>query len=107
MCRSSITAPCAEWSRRTRKSLSGDNVGWFAMCGIIACRTHRPATEFLSVGLRRLEYRGYDSVGVALQTSSGEVVRLRTAARIAALEKLLRDWSGAPFSGVGIGHTRW
>ena len=77
------------------------------MCGIIACRTLQPAIDFLSVGLRRLEYRGYDSVGVAIQTASGEVARLRTVGRIAALDKLVRDWSGAPFNGVGIGHTRW
>lgn len=77
------------------------------MCGIIACRTNRPATDYLSTALRRLEYRGYDSIGVALTTSDGEVTRLRTVGRIAALERLVRDWSGPPFDGVGLGHTRW
>lgn len=77
------------------------------MCGIIACRTNQPAIDYLTVALRRLEYRGYDSVGVAVQTASDEVARLRTVDRLAALEKLVSDWPGAPFNGVGIGHTRW
>ena len=47
------------------------------MCGIIACRTHAPVIDYLLIALRRLEYRGYDSVGVAVQTTGGNVVRLR------------------------------
>lgn len=77
------------------------------MCGIIACRTNRPAIGYLRTALSRLEYRGYDSVGIALQTTAGDVVRLRTVGRIGALDTLVRDWSGAQFDGVGIGHTRW
>ncbi|MGE2834240.1 glutamine--fructose-6-phosphate transaminase (isomerizing) [Mycobacterium sp. SMC-4] len=77
------------------------------MCGIIACRTRLPAVEYLRLGLRRLEYRGYDSVGVALQTADGNVVRLRTVGRIEALDGLLREWAGPEFNGAGIGHTRW
>jgi glucosamine--fructose-6-phosphate aminotransferase (isomerizing) len=77
------------------------------MCGIIACRTNQPAIDYLTIALRRLEYRGYDSVGVAVQTASGEVARLRTVGRVAALDRLVREWPGAPFNGVGIGHTRW
>ncbi len=77
------------------------------MCGIIACRTNRPAVDYLRVALRRLEYRGYDSVGIALQTTTGDLVRLRTVDRIGALDRLVRDWSGPQFDGVGIGHTRW
>ena len=77
------------------------------MCGIIACRTHRPASEYLRVGLRRLEYRGYDSVGVAVQTDLGNVVRLRTIERIDALDEMLDAWDGPRFDGAGIGHTRW
>jgi glucosamine--fructose-6-phosphate aminotransferase (isomerizing) len=52
------------------------------MCGIIACRTHASAIDYLLIALRRLEYRGYDSVGVAVQTTSGEVARLGTVGRI-------------------------
>jgi glucosamine--fructose-6-phosphate aminotransferase (isomerizing) len=77
------------------------------MCGIIACRTHLGAIEYLLTGLERLEYRGYDSVGIAVQTTSGDVVRLRTVERIAALDRAVRDWTGPEFDGVGIGHTRW
>ncbi|RZT25336.1 glucosamine--fructose-6-phosphate aminotransferase (isomerizing) [Mycobacterium sp. BK558] len=77
------------------------------MCGIIACRTHQPAVEYLKVGLRRLEYRGYDSVGVALLTTAGDVVRLRTTGRMDSLEGLLGAWTGPQFGGAGIGHTRW
>ncbi|WNG86977.1 glutamine--fructose-6-phosphate transaminase (isomerizing) [Mycobacterium sp. ITM-2016-00317] len=77
------------------------------MCGIIACRTHQPAVDYLKVGLRRLEYRGYDSVGVALQTADDDVVRMRTVGRIDDLDRMLNQWTGARFNGVGIGHTRW
>ncbi|KMO83436.1 MAG: glutamine--fructose-6-phosphate transaminase (isomerizing) [Mycolicibacterium rufum] len=77
------------------------------MCGIIACRTHRPASEYLRIGLRRLEYRGYDSVGVALQAVGGDVLRLRTIGRINSLETLLGQCAETEFTGAGIGHTRW
>ena len=77
------------------------------MCGIIACRTHGPAIDYLRIALRRLEYRGYDSVGVAVQTIAGDVARLRTVERIGALDRLVREWAGPQFDGVGIGHTRW
>lgn len=77
------------------------------MCGIIACRTHSPATIYLLSGLRRLEYRGYDSVGVAVRTTDGDVVRMRTIHRIDALDRAMGDWAGSAFGGVGIGHTRW
>jgi len=77
------------------------------MCGIVACRTHAPAIDYLLIALRRLEYRGYDSVGVAVQTTRGDVVRLRTVGRISALGRAVRDWTGPGLDGVGIGHTRW
>jgi glucosamine--fructose-6-phosphate aminotransferase (isomerizing) len=77
------------------------------MCGIIACRTHAPAIDYLLIALRRLEYRGYDSVGVAVQTTSGDVARLRTVGRVGALGRAVRDWTGPELDGVGIGHTRW
>jgi hypothetical protein len=70
------------------------------MCGIIACRTNRPTTDYLSIALRRLEYRGYDTVGGALQTASSEVARLRTVGRVAALDSRVREWPGGPFNGV-------
>ncbi|NVN53438.1 glutamine--fructose-6-phosphate transaminase (isomerizing) [Mycolicibacterium hippocampi] len=77
------------------------------MCGIIACRTHAPAVDYLLAALRRLEYRGYDSVGVAVRTDCGGVARLRTVGRIGSLDQLVGGWSGPTLDGLGIGHTRW
>lgn len=77
------------------------------MCGIVACRTHAPAIGYLLPALRRLEYRGYDSVGVAVRTNIGAVARLRTVGRIGALDHLVNSWTGPKLDGVGIGHTRW
>jgi glucosamine--fructose-6-phosphate aminotransferase (isomerizing) len=77
------------------------------MCGIIACRTHAPAIDYLLPALRRLEYRGYDSVGVAVRTAKGDVARIRTVGRISALARSVDDWTGPDLDGVGIGHTRW
>ena len=77
------------------------------MCGIVACRTNSPAADYLLVALRRLEYRGYDSVGVAVRTITGDVARLRTVGRIGALDLAVSSWTGAELDGVGIGHTRW
>lgn len=77
------------------------------MCGIIACRTKGPAVHYLVSALHRLEYRGYDSAGVAVQTARGDVARVRTVGRVSALDKALTDWSGPDLDGVGIGHTRW
>jgi glucosamine--fructose-6-phosphate aminotransferase (isomerizing) len=77
------------------------------MCGIIACRTHTPAIDYLLTALRRLEYRGYDSVGVAVRTKDGDVARLRTVERIDALGCAVHNWTGPDLDGVGIGHTRW
>jgi glutamine---fructose-6-phosphate transaminase (isomerizing) len=77
------------------------------MCGIIACRADGPVIEFLRTGLRRLEYRGYDSVGVAVRTCDGGIARLRTVERIGALDRQVLEWTGPKLDGVGIGHTRW
>jgi glucosamine--fructose-6-phosphate aminotransferase (isomerizing) len=77
------------------------------MCGIVGYIGEKQVVPVLVEGLRKLEYRGYDSAGVAVQTASGEVARLRTVGRIAALDRLVRERPGAPFNGVGIGHTRW
>lgn len=77
------------------------------MCGIIACRTSEPAVDYLRTALGRLEYRGYDSVGIAVKTTTGDLARLRTVGRLAALDQLVSAWDGPQFGGVGIGHTRW
>src|SRR5512133_172861 len=74
------------------------------MCGIIGYVGSKPATPFLLEGLRRMEYRGYDSAGVAV-TNGGAVVTCRAAGKITRLESAL---AAAPVHGtVGIGHTRW
>ena len=76
------------------------------MCGIIGYIGHRQATPILIGGLRKLEYRGYDSAGVAVYdppTGSSRVVRCR--GKLAALENKL-EREPAPGT-AGIGHTRW
>ncbi len=77
------------------------------MCGIIACRTHAPAIDYLLTALRRLEYRGYDSAGVAVRTTTGDVVRFRTVGHVDALNRSVAGWAGPELDGTGIGHTRW
>jgi glucosamine--fructose-6-phosphate aminotransferase (isomerizing) len=74
------------------------------MCGIVGYVGSRDATGVLLGGLRRLEYRGYDSAGVAVSNGEGaRVVRCR--GKLSALEKLLEQ--DRPRGSVGIGHTRW
>jgi glucosamine--fructose-6-phosphate aminotransferase (isomerizing) len=74
------------------------------MCGIVGYVGDKEATPILVGGLRRLEYRGYDSAGVAVSNGHGaRVVRCR--GKLQALEKLLETES--PAGSVGIGHTRW
>ncbi|GIW90661.1 MAG: glutamine--fructose-6-phosphate aminotransferase [isomerizing] [Pirellulaceae bacterium] len=75
------------------------------MCGIVGYVGGQPAQEFLLEGLRRLEYRGYDSAGVAALTPDRRLQVRRVAGRIERLEALLAE---SPLEGsVGIGHTRW
>lgn len=74
------------------------------MCGIIGYVGHREAAPILIQGLRRLEYRGYDSAGVAIFNGGGIEVR-RSVGKLSNLDQLLHD---QPIHGsVGMGHTRW
>ncbi len=74
------------------------------MCGIIGYVGHQEVVPVVLDGLRRLEYRGYDSAGIAVVGPDGIEVR-RSAGKLANLEAVLRD---KPLSGAyGIGHTRW
>jgi len=74
------------------------------MCGIVGYIGPRPAADILLEGLKRLEYRGYDSAGLAV--INGTRVRVKkSAGKIAALATLLA--SDKPAGTVGIGHTRW
>jgi glutamine---fructose-6-phosphate transaminase (isomerizing) len=74
------------------------------MCGIVAYVGHRPCLPILIEGLKRLEYRGYDSAGVAVHTPSGLRV-VKAAGKIRELESRLIQ-EGLPGT-VGIAHTRW
>ena len=74
------------------------------MCGIVGVAGNRPVAERILEGLRKLEYRGYDSSGIAT-VSSKKIHRLRAEGKLINLEKLLKK---SPLAGhTGIGHTRW
>jgi glucosamine--fructose-6-phosphate aminotransferase (isomerizing) len=75
------------------------------MCGIVAYVGDLVAGPILFDTLKRLEYRGYDSAGVAIK-SEGAIVVMKSAGRIADLEKVYQS-RGCPGEGMGIGHTRW
>ncbi len=75
------------------------------MCGIVGYVGYRPAADFLLKGLRRLEYRGYDSAGLATLDEAGRLAVVKCAGRIDALAVRLRQVA-AP-GRTGIGHTRW
>ena len=74
------------------------------VCGIVGYVGHRQAVEVLLEGLRRLEYRGYDSAGVAVVNHRLQVVK--TAGRLPRLEAMVASRPGVD-GFVGIGHTRW
>ena len=74
------------------------------MCGIIAYLCKKIAQPILIEGLKRLEYRGYDSAGVALLGKGGIRIQ-KTSGRISALEEILDEPDAAET--FGIGHTRW
>jgi glutamine---fructose-6-phosphate transaminase (isomerizing) len=76
------------------------------MCGIVGYVGSRPALDVVLEGLRRLEYRGYDSSGVAVL--DGELVVEKRAGRIENLDKAIAaDHPGGITGSTGIGHTRW
>ncbi len=74
------------------------------MCGIVAYLGHREAYEVILKGLKRLEYRGYDSAGIAV-SSDGQLKLIKKKGKVSELESFIngKDLSG----GTGIGHTRW
>ncbi|OYU05767.1 MAG: glutamine--fructose-6-phosphate transaminase (isomerizing) [Pseudomonas sp. PGPPP1] len=75
------------------------------MCGIVGAVAERNITPILIEGLKRLEYRGYDSAGVAVFTNAGKLERMRRPGKVSELEQAL---AGEPLVGrLGIAHTRW
>jgi glucosamine--fructose-6-phosphate aminotransferase (isomerizing) len=75
------------------------------MCGIVGYVGPQDARDVVLEGLRRLEYRGYDSAGIAV-VADGELTSAKKAGKLANLEKFLAD-RPLPAATVGIGHTRW
>lgn len=75
------------------------------MCGIVGAIAERNVTPILIEGLKRLEYRGYDSAGIAICTTDGDLKRSRRSGKVAELEQALHH---TPLTGhLGIAHTRW
>ena len=75
------------------------------MCGIIGYAGHRPAVPVIIEGLRRLEYRGYDSAGVGF-IQGRELKVIKAEGKLAALEEKLAHYPNTVAMN-GIGHTRW
>ena len=75
------------------------------MCGIVAVAARREASEILLEGLRRLEYRGYDSAGMALIDNEKNLLLHKKLGRVS---ELMKAQAMEPHLGcVGIAHTRW
>src|SRR5215218_3708477 len=78
------------------------------MCGIVGYVGRRPACDVVVDALRRMEYRGYDSAGIALVDGRGGLTVRRRAGRLANLDEALRATDPAMLTGqAGLGHTRW
>ncbi len=78
------------------------------MCGIVGYVGQRPACEVVLDALRRMEYRGYDSSGIALVDGDGKLTVRRRAGRLANLEAVVAEMSPESLAGTtGLGHTRW
>ncbi|HID38506.1 MAG TPA: glutamine--fructose-6-phosphate aminotransferase, partial [Calditrichaeota bacterium] len=74
------------------------------MCGIVGYIGHNDAVPVLLQGLKRLEYRGYDSAGVAVMNEQ-DLVTVKEVGKIRNLESVLAGQP--PLGQIGIGHTRW
>ncbi|MEX2010961.1 MAG: glutamine--fructose-6-phosphate transaminase (isomerizing) [Chloroflexota bacterium] len=75
------------------------------MCGIVGYTGPREAGPILMEGLKRLEYRGYDSAGIALVDENGALFVEKKAGKLANLQTALADRT--PHAGIGLAHTRW
>ncbi|MFA7554905.1 MAG: glutamine--fructose-6-phosphate transaminase (isomerizing) [Spongiibacteraceae bacterium] len=75
------------------------------MCGIVGAVARREVSAILIAGLKRLEYRGYDSAGVAIIDSSQNIGCIKTLGKVSVLDEALKN---SPLAGsTGIAHTRW
>src|SRR5215216_6298741 len=75
------------------------------MCGIVGAIAERNVVPILMEGLRRLEYRGYDSAGIAVLNGTAKLKRLRTVGKVKMLEQAIE--ADPTYGQVGIAHTRW
>ena len=75
------------------------------MCGIVGYTGPRDAGPILIEGLRRLEYRGYDSAGIALVDEEGDLFVEKKAGKLANLQDAIAN--GTPHATIGLAHTRW
>jgi glucosamine--fructose-6-phosphate aminotransferase (isomerizing) len=82
-----------------------DQQGDSSMCGIVGYIGNKKVVPLILDGLRRLEYRGYDSAGIAVVNESGKLELRRASGKLSQLEESIRQ---SPIDGVyGLGHTRW
>src|SRR5690348_8775341 len=77
------------------------------MCGIVAYVGRKVVQPLLIEGLKRLEYRGYDSAGIAVLDSSGKMYVRKAVGRISVLESALTTGKQLPPATIGMAHTRW
>ena len=75
------------------------------MCGIVGAVAQRDVVPILIEGLKRLEYRGYDSAGVAIIDGKGCIDRVRMPGKVAEMEAAIGQHKLS--SNIGIAHTRW
>ncbi|MFL5777397.1 MAG: glutamine--fructose-6-phosphate transaminase (isomerizing) [Chloroflexota bacterium] len=98
-----MPTPASTPTRRTeRPGTSGEPTG---MCGIVGYTGPREAGPILIEGLKRLEYRGYDSAGIALVDDAGDLFVEKRAGRLSNLQTALADRT--PHAAIGLAHTRW
>src|SRR5262249_46252620 len=95
----------ANWEIQDLHPATGGHSRTETMCGIVGAVAERNVVPILMEGLRRLEYRGYDSAGIAVLNGSKHLTRLRTVGKVRMLDEALEH---TPTDGrIGIAHTRW